>query len=86
MNYSRILEHAIESLKSEGRHNQADILRDVLQAYNAQVEVVEAARGVLNDIKDNWYIDKLQPGDVAESDVSVDHILALAAALAKLGG
>jgi collagenase-like PrtC family protease len=79
MNYSRILEHAIESLKSEGRHNQADILRDVLQAYNAQVEAIEAARRVLTDghSESPYYM------DLRDHD---ETLVALAAALDKLGG
>jgi collagenase-like PrtC family protease len=79
MNYSRILEHAIESLKSEGRHNQADILRDVLQAYNAQVEAIEAARRVLTDGHSEapYYM------DLRDHD---ETLVALAAALDKLGG
>jgi hypothetical protein len=53
-----------------------------MRADLARLQAIEAAaRDTLNDIKDNWYIENLQPGGVAESDVSVDHILALAAAL-----
>jgi collagenase-like PrtC family protease len=79
VNYSRILEHAIESLKGEGRHNQADILRDVLQAYNAQVEAIEAARRVLSDghTEAPYYMDLRDHGETLDT---------LAAALAKLGG
>jgi collagenase-like PrtC family protease len=79
MNYSRILEHAIESLKSEGRHNQADILRDVLQAYNAQVDAIQAARRVLTDghSESPYYM------DLRDHD---ETLVALAAALDKLGG
>lgn len=55
---------------------------DVVRQNNARLQAVEqAARRVLSDIKDNWHIEKLQPGDVAETDISVDCILALAAAL-----
>jgi hypothetical protein len=58
--------------------------RDELEAELARKDAIEqAARELLNDIKDNWYIEKLKPGDVAESDVSVDHILALAVALER---
>jgi collagenase-like PrtC family protease len=77
MNYSRILEHAIESLKSEGRHNQADILRDVLQAYNAQVEAIEAAREAI-DLALNW-------GPKTQSDEYLVETR-LREALTKLGG
>ena len=59
--------------------------RNELRARLASLEAVaEAAKDVLSDIRDNWYIEKLQPGDVAESDVSVDHILALARTLEQL--
>jgi hypothetical protein len=55
---------------------------ELAAAELARLQAIEAAaRDTLNDIKDNWYIENLQPGGVAESDVSVDHILALAAAL-----
>jgi collagenase-like PrtC family protease len=78
MNYSRILEHAIESLETEGRHNQASVLRDVLQAYNAQVDAIQAARRVLTDghSESPYYM------DLRDHD---ETLVALAAALDKLG-
>jgi hypothetical protein len=75
VNYSHILEHAIESLESEGRHNQADILRDVLQAYNTQVDAIQVARMALRAVRAD------------RPSVHSDEVWAMInTALAKLGG
>jgi hypothetical protein len=50
----------------------------------ARLQAVEkAAQAILNDIKNNWYVEKLEPGTVAETDVSANHMIALAAALER---
>jgi hypothetical protein len=38
LDYASILRHASDSLKNEGRYNQADILRDAADAFAEQAE------------------------------------------------
>ena len=45
VNYAEILKHAAESLKSEGRYNQAGVLTDAANAFvqlRAQIAAVQA--------------------------------------------
>jgi hypothetical protein len=60
INYANVLEKAAVSLDKEGRHNQADILRDVaaefvqLRATIVQLRVaLDKARGMLEEYN-NW--------------------------------
>lgn len=96
VNYVRILEHAVESLKTEGRYNQASILKDVATEYAAMREAIAAARDALNcmtatremAMDDDLFkpeLDETYIRAVIWNGVDQEVYDKLAAALAKLG-
>ena len=46
VNYAGILKHAANSLKEEGRYNQADILRDAAEAFEKQAEELSQLQAI----------------------------------------